>query len=83
LNKGFQAITAKSLLQEGILGRYPCLRAADRREVGRAGIRDPDPVRQDTYVVEMSKLGEMYVGLTCNAYKPVEEAAAKATRKVA
>ena len=30
------------------------------------------------YVAELSKLGEMYAGLTRNAYKPVEQAAAKA-----
>ena len=29
------------------------------------------------YVAELSKLGEMYAGLTRNAYKPVEQAAAK------
>jgi hypothetical protein len=29
-------------------------------------------------VAELSKLGEMYAGLTRNAYKPVEQAAAKA-----
>ena len=32
----------------------------------------------DTYTAELSKLGEMYAGLTRNAYKPVEQAAAKA-----
>ena len=32
----------------------------------------------DTYVAELSKLGEMYAGLTRNVYKPVEEAAARA-----
>jgi hypothetical protein len=32
----------------------------------------------DTYIAELSKLGEMYAGLTRNAYKPVEQAAAKA-----
>ena len=30
----------------------------------------------DTYIAELSKLGEMYAGLTRNAYKPVEQAAA-------
>ena len=29
------------------------------------------------YVAELPKLGEMYAGLTRNAYKPVEQAAAK------
>ena len=28
----------------------------------------------DSYVAEMSKLGEMYVGLAKDAYKPVEAA---------
>jgi hypothetical protein len=32
----------------------------------------------EAYVAELSKLGEMYVGLTRNASKPVEQAAAKA-----
>jgi len=32
----------------------------------------------EAYVPELSKLGEMYAGLTRNAYKPVERAAAKA-----
>ncbi|MGB2931862.1 MAG: phasin family protein [Methyloceanibacter sp.] len=34
----------------------------------------------ETYMAQMSKLGEMYVGLARNAYKPVEEAAAKASK---
>jgi phasin family protein len=34
----------------------------------------------DAYMAEMSKLGEMYVGLARDAYKPVKQAAA---RKVA
>jgi hypothetical protein len=32
----------------------------------------------DAYMAELSKLGQMYAGLTRNAYKPVEQAAAKA-----
>jgi hypothetical protein len=31
----------------------------------------------EAYIAELSKLGEMYAGLTRNAYKPVEQAAAK------
>jgi len=31
----------------------------------------------DNYIAEVSKLGEMYVNLARNAYKPVEQAAAK------
>jgi hypothetical protein len=32
----------------------------------------------EAHIAELSKLGEMYAGLTRNAYKPVEQAAAKA-----
>ena len=31
----------------------------------------------DSYLAEVSKLGEMYVGLMRNAYRPVEQALAK------
>src|SRR5262245_18903185 len=33
----------------------------------------------DAYIAEWSKLGEMYAGLTRNAYKPIEQATAKAS----
>jgi hypothetical protein len=33
----------------------------------------------ESALAELTKLGEMYAGLTRNAYKPVEQAAAKAT----
>ena len=37
-----------------------------------------DPVEAyDNYVAEMSKLGEMYVGMAKDAYKPVEAAISK------
>ena len=32
----------------------------------------------EAHVAELTKLGEMYAGLTRNVYKPVEQAAAKA-----
>ena len=37
----------------------------------------------DAYVAHASKLSEMYVDLARNAYRPVEQATAKAARKVA
>jgi len=37
----------------------------------------------DAYVAQTSKLGEMYVDLARNAYKPVEQAVAKTAKKVA
>ena len=33
----------------------------------------------DSYLSEMSKLGEMYMSMARNAYKPVEQASRKAT----
>jgi hypothetical protein len=36
----------------------------------------------DDYVAHASKLSEMYVGLVRNAYQPVEQATAKAARRV-
>jgi len=37
----------------------------------------------DAYFAHASKLSEMYVDLARNAYRPVEQATAKAARKVA
>lgn len=37
----------------------------------------------DAYVAHASKLSEMYVDLARNAYRPMEQATAKAARKVA
>ena len=37
----------------------------------------------DAYIAQSSKLGEMYVDLARNAYKPVEQVAAKTAKKVA
>ena len=37
----------------------------------------------DAYIAQVSKLGEMYLDLARNAYKPVEQAMAKTARKVA
>jgi hypothetical protein len=37
----------------------------------------------DAYIAQLSKLAEMCVDLTRNAYKPVEQAAAKTAKKVA
>ena len=37
----------------------------------------------DAYVAHASKLSEMYVDLARNAYRPVEQATAKAARKTA
>ena len=37
----------------------------------------------DAHIAQMTKLGEMYVSLARDAFKPVQDAVAKATHKVA
>ena len=62
VNKGFQALTAEM---------------TDYSK--RAFEIQSQYVKQasDSYMSEMSKLGDMYVGLARNAYKPIEQAVAK------
>jgi hypothetical protein len=88
MNKGFQAITAnltnyyKKAFEDGT-------RAFDQL-IGAKSVEQAFEIQTqyakkayDTWMAEMSKIGEMYVGLRRSAYKPVEDAAAKAVRKVA
>ena len=69
VNKGLQATTAeatdysKKSCEDGT-------RAFEQSQYAR--------MAYEAYVAELSKLGEMYAGLTRNAYKPVEQVAAKA-----
>ena len=88
VNKGFQAITAK--LTDYYKKAFEDGTRAFEQLIGAKSIEQAFEIQSqyakkayDTYMAEMSKLGEMYVGLTRNAYKPVEEAAAKAAKKVA
>ena len=37
----------------------------------------------ENHIAQMTKLGEMYVSLTREAFKPIQDAVAKATQKVA
>jgi len=80
-NKGFQAIAAEITAYSK--------KAFDTRAFEQLlGAKSFDQVIEiqsryaknayETYVAELSKLGEMYAGLTRNAYKQVEQAAAKA-----
>jgi hypothetical protein len=87
-NKGFQAIVAevtnysKKAFEDGT--------RAFEQLIGAKSVEQAFEIQTqyakkayDTHVAQMSKLGEMYVSLARSAYKPVEEAAAKPTRKVA
>jgi hypothetical protein len=77
MNKGFQAIAAevtdysKKAFEDGT--------RAFEQLIGAKSIEQAVEIQSqyakkayDAYVAEMSKLGEMYVGLAKDAYKPVE-----------
>ena len=88
VNKGFQAITAK--VTDYYKKAFEDGTRAFEQLIGAKSVEQAFEIQTqyakkayDTYMAEMSKLGEMYVGLTRNAYKPVEEVVAKAARKVA
>jgi hypothetical protein len=82
VNKGFQAIAAevtdysKKAFEDGT--------RAFEQLIGAKSIEQAIEIQSqyakkayDAYVAEMSKLGEMYVGLAKDAYKPVEAAFTK------
>jgi hypothetical protein len=82
-NKGFQAIAAeittysKKAFEDGTRALQQLLRAKSFEQVIEIQSQYAR-MAYETYVAELSKLGEMYAGLSRNAYKPVEQAAAKA-----
>ena len=83
VNKGLQAIAAevtdysKKSLEDGTRAFEQLLRAKSFEQVIEIQSQYAR-MAYEAHVAELSKLGEMYAGLTRNAYKPVEQAAAKA-----
>ena len=83
MNKGLQAIAAevtdysKKAFEDGTRAFEQLLGAKSFEQVIEFQSQYAKKA-YDTYTAELSKLGEMYAGLTRNAYKPVEQAAAKA-----
>jgi hypothetical protein len=82
-NKGFQAIAAeiaaysKQSFEDGTRAFEQLLGAKSFErviEIQSQYVR----MAYEAHVAELSKLGEMYAGLTRNASKPVEQVAAKA-----
>jgi hypothetical protein len=82
MNKGFQAIAAevtdysKKAFEDGT--------RAFEQLIGAKSVEQAVEIQStyakkayDTYIAEMSKIGEMYAGLARDAYKPVETALAK------
>ena len=81
-NKGFQAIAAeiaaysKKSFEDGTRAFEQLLGAKSFDQAFEIQSQYAKTA-YETYVAELSKLGEMYAGLTRNAYKPVEQAAAE------
>jgi len=82
VNKGFQAIAAE--ITDYSKKAFEDSTRAFEQLIGAKSIEQAVDIQSqyakkayDTYVAEMSKLGEMYVGLAKDAYKPVEVAFAK------
>jgi len=83
MNKGLQAIAAevtdysKRSLEDGSRAFEQLLRAKSFEQVIEVQSQYAR-MAYEAYVAELTKLGEMYAGLTRNAYKPVEQATGKA-----
>ena len=82
VNKGFRAIAAtvgdysKKAFEEGTRA-FEQLVAAKSFEQAWEIQSQYAKKAYDTYIAEMSKLGEMYVAVARDAYKPVEQTLAK------
>ena len=79
MNKGFQAIAAE--VTDYSKKAFEDSTRVFEQLIGCKSIEQAVEIQSqyakkayDTYVAEMSKLGEMYVGLAKDAYKPVEVA---------
>ncbi len=82
MNKGFQAIAAE--VTDYSKKAFEDSTRAFEQLIGSKSIEQAVEIQSqyakkayETYMAEMSKLGEMYVGLAKDAYKPVEVAFAK------
>ena len=87
-NKGFQAIAAevaaysKKSFEDGTRAFEQLIGAKSFEQVIEIQSQYARMVFEAN-VAELSKLGEMYAGLTRNAYKPFEQVAVKTAKKVA
>ena len=82
MNKGLQAIAAE--VTDYSKKAFEDSTRAFEQLIGAKSIEQAVEIQSqyakkayDTYMAEMSKLGEMYVGLAKDAYKPVEATFAK------
>ena len=82
MNKGFQAIAAE--MTDYSKKAFEDSTRAFEQLVGAKSIEQAIEIQSqyakkayDSYMAEISKIGEMYAGLAKDAYKPVEAAMAK------
>jgi len=82
LNKGFQAIAAE--VTDYSKKAFEDHTRAFEQLIGAKSVEQAVEIQSqyakkayDTYMAEMSKIGEMYAGLARDAYKPVETAFTK------
>jgi phasin family protein len=82
VNKGFQAIAAE--ITDYSKKAFEDSTRAFEQMIGAKSVEQAIEIQSqyakkayDTYISEMSKLGEMYVGLAKDAYRPVEAAFSK------
>ncbi len=82
VNKGFQAIAAE--FTDFSKKSFEDSTRAFEQLIGAKSVEQAVEIQSqfakkayDTYVAEVSKIGEMYVGLAKDAYKPVEVALTK------
>jgi len=82
MNKGFQAIAAE--MTDYSKKAFEDSTRVFEQLVGCKSVEQAVEIQSkfaksayETYMAEMSKIGEMYVGLAKDAYKPVEAAMAK------
>ena len=86
VTKGFQVITAE--VTDYSKKAFEESTRAFQQLIGAKSIEQAIEIQTqyakktfDAYVAQMSKLGEMYVGLAKDAYKPVEAVVANASKK--
>ena len=88
VNKGFQAIAAtvadysKRAFEDGTRALEQLIGAKSFEQAFEIQSQYAKKAF-DAYLAQSTKLGEMYVDLARNAYRPVEHAAAKTAKKVA
>jgi phasin family protein len=88
MNKGFQAIAAE--VTDYTKKAFEDSTRAFEQLVGSKSVEQAIEIQSkyvkkasETHIAQTTKLGEMYASLARDAFKPIQDAAAKATQKVA